>query len=138
MQFNSLIPELESSNFEKSRDFYLNILGFKVEYERPEKKFLFLSLQESQLMIEEQNGHWDTGPLERPYGRGVNFQINIDNIDPLLKSLSQHNYPLFKEPAEHWRRKGEVEVGAREFLVQDPDGYLLRFAQSLGERAIKA
>ncbi len=25
-------------------------------------------------------------------------------------------------------------TGARQFLVQDPDGYLLRFFQSLGQR----
>jgi hypothetical protein len=43
-------------------------------------------------------------------------------------------YPLFAEPAEHWDRQGQILLGRREFLVMDPDGYLLRFAQSLGER----
>ncbi len=30
----------------------------------------------------------------------------------------------------------DVEVGQREFIVQDPDGYLVRLVQRLGERAV--
>lgn len=56
MKFNSLIPELSVSNIEKSKDFYVNILGFKVEYEREEDKFAFLSLGDAQIMVEEVNG----------------------------------------------------------------------------------
>ena len=33
-------------------------------------------------------------------------------------------------------RSGEMEVGQLELIVQDPDGYLLRLAQALGERPI--
>ena len=43
---------------------------------------------------------------------------------------------LFADPAEHWYRQGQILLGRREFLVMDPDGYLLRFAQSLGERPL--
>lgn len=31
-------------------------------------------------------------------------------------------------------RGNNVEIGAREFLPQDPDGYLLRFSARIGER----
>jgi hypothetical protein len=31
---------------------------------------------------------------------------------------------------------GEAEVGYQQFLVQDPDGYLLRFGESLGLRPL--
>ncbi|WP_244876994.1 VOC family protein [Acidocella facilis] len=37
-------------------------------------------------------------------------------------------------PEEAWYRAGEVEVGQRQFLVMDPDGYLLRLAEDIGER----
>lgn len=35
-----------------------------------------------------------------------------------------------------WRNGSEASGAgsSREFLVQDPDGYLLRFSQSLGQR----
>ena len=68
MKFNSLIPELSVSNIEVSRKFYLNI-GFKIKYERPEDKFIFLELENNQIMIEEINENWNTGKLEYPFGR---------------------------------------------------------------------
>jgi catechol 2,3-dioxygenase-like lactoylglutathione lyase family enzyme len=58
MKFNVMIPGLTVSNIELSKQFYIEILGFKLEYERIEDKFAFLSLGEAQLMIEEVNGHW--------------------------------------------------------------------------------
>ncbi|UTH14049.1 VOC family protein [Macrococcus equipercicus] len=53
MKFNTLIPELEVLNIEASKNFYIEVLGFKLEYERKEDKFVFLSKDGSQLMLEE-------------------------------------------------------------------------------------
>jgi catechol 2,3-dioxygenase-like lactoylglutathione lyase family enzyme len=136
MRFNSLIPEISVSNFQESLDFYTKVLGFKVEYDRPEKKFAMLSFEGSQMMINQHNGVWETGKMEYPLGRGVNFQIECKNIDLLVESLKKQNYNLFREIEENWYRNGKKELGNREFLVQDPDGYLLRFAMDLGERNI--
>lgn len=33
-----------------------------------------------------------------------------------------------------WYRSDAIEVGVRQFLVQDPDGYLLRFSAWVGDR----
>lgn len=134
MQFNKLIPELSVSDIEKSRRFYADVLGFKAEYERKEQKFIFLSFQGSQLMIEEINEEWKTGKLEHPFGRGINFQIEADDINPILESLKKNSYPVKHEPKERWYKvKGKLH-GQKEFLVMDPDGYLLRFAQDLGTK----
>jgi len=138
MKSNSLIPELIVSNFEKSISFYTKILGFKVEYDRPEKKFAMLSFQGSQIMLNERNGWWETGKMGYPLGRGVNFQIEVDNVEPIVKALKDNNVSIYQKPEENWYRKENKEVGNKEFLVQDPDGYLLRFAQDLGERPIKS
>ena len=137
MKFNKLIPELNVSNLEKSLDFYTKILGFKIEYQREESKFAFLSFQGSQIMIEETNEHWKTGELEHPYGRGVNFQIAVEDIGPLVESLKKNNHPLKVEPEENWYRKDRALVGNKEFLVMDPDGYLLRFVEDLGEKPVE-
>ncbi len=137
MQYEpSLVPELIVFDFQKSLDFYTKVLGFKIEYDRPEKKFALLSFENSQIMINEYNGTWETGKLEYPLGRGVNFQIECSNVDLLVSQLRKNNYKLFQEIEENWYRKNKKEVGNREFLVQDLDGYLLRFAQDLGERDI--
>ena len=45
MRFNSLIPELSVRNIEKSKNFYINILGFKLEYERIKDKFAFFIIR---------------------------------------------------------------------------------------------
>ena len=134
MNFNALIPELSVSHFEKSLSFYTEVLKFRVEFQRPEHHFAFLSCQGCQLMIEQGNAAWKTGTLEYPYGRGINLAMLVETLDVLLQSLQEHHYALFAEPAEHWYRQGHILLGRREFLVMDPDGYLLRFAQSLGER----
>jgi len=138
MEFNRLIPELAVSDFSDSLRFYKEILGFKVEYDRPECRFAFISLQGSQLMIEQDNGNWHTGNLEKPYGRGINLQIEVEEISPLLESLKEHGYKIFLGPMDNWYRKGDQLLGCREFLVQDPDGYLLRFSEYLGSRPADA
>ena len=38
------------------------------------------------------------------------------------------------EIEENWYRQGNRLLGNKEFLVQDPDGYLLRFSEDLGEK----
>jgi catechol 2,3-dioxygenase-like lactoylglutathione lyase family enzyme len=137
MQFNQLVPELSVSNLPRSRAFYVDILGFKVEYERPANKFIYLSLQDAQIMIEETNGHWATGELEPPYGRGINFQFTVGNVNALIESLRANGIPLFHPLTESWYRGGDTLYGLNEFLVQDPDGYLLRFAQDIGSKPAK-
>lgn len=133
-KFNGLIPEMSVSNIEKSLHFYLSILLFKLEYERKEDKFALISLNNSQIMIEEINGYWETGELSYPFGRGINFQIEVDNIDELYENIKKHDYPIKIDIEENWYRADDKLVGQKEFLVMDPDGYLLRFAQDLGER----
>jgi len=135
MRFNKLVPELSVSNLKKSLEFYTR-LGFKIEYERKESKFVFLSFQGSQIMLEEVNSHWKTGELEHPFGRGINFQIQVKDIKPLLDALEQVKHPLKVKPKDNWYRQGKSLLGCREFLVMDPDGYLLRFSQDLGKKRL--
>jgi catechol 2,3-dioxygenase-like lactoylglutathione lyase family enzyme len=134
MQFNALVPEFSVSDITRSRAFYVDTLGFKIEYERPEAKFIYLNREGAQLMIEETNEHWATGKLEHPYGRGINFQFHADDVTTLIKSLEAKDIPLFRPLKESWYRDGDTLYGVKEFLVQDPDGYLLRFAQEIGSK----
>lgn len=137
-KFNALIPEFSVSDFEKSLHYYVNLLGFKIEFSRTEKKFAFLSLNDIQIMIEQTNENWKTGAaLEHPYGRGINFLIEVEDIAAILKRLEMKNYPIFVEPEENWYRVDDIYYGSKEFLVLDPDGYLLRFAEDLGTKEIQ-
>jgi len=129
-----LVPELEVSDFRKSLDFYVRVLGFSVLYDRPERPFAYLGLDAAHIMIET-GGTWITGALEPPLGRGMNLQIAVSEISLIATRLTQAEWPLFREIEDVWYRRGNEFVGARELVVQDPDGYLLRFSESLGTRS---
>ncbi len=131
MKFNALVPELTVTEIERSKWFYIELLGFQLEYERSNDKFAFLSINNAQIMIEQMNGHWETGLLEYPLGRGVNFQIIVEDIQPIVNRLNQHAISLFREPFVSEYTTGETLIKEIEFLVQDPDGYLLRFSQEV-------
>ncbi|MEM5521223.1 hypothetical protein [Sulfitobacter sp. AS59] len=53
-----------------------------------------------------------------------------------MSSLTASEIPLFRDPETAWYRIGTVERGVIEFLVQDQDGYLLRFSQLIGDRPV--
>jgi catechol 2,3-dioxygenase-like lactoylglutathione lyase family enzyme len=125
--FARLVPEFDVFDLERSKSFWCDILGFQIAYQRPENLFMYIELQGAQVMLNQRNGNWETGPLERPLGRGINFQIFVD-------ALKQHKWALFRECHDAWYRIAGEERGNRQFLVQDPDGYLLRFAEDLGKR----
>ena len=128
MKFNPLIPELTVDDIGRTKDFYINVLGFKIEYERPEDKFAFLSLYENQIMFEQVNGHWSVGELEHPYGRGINFEMAVPDAEALYQRVLDMGIQPFRQLNENRYRNGEEIIVQHEFLVQDPDGYLLRFA----------
>jgi hypothetical protein len=65
-------------------------------------------------------------------GRGINFQIFVDSVSPLLDALNRHNWALFRECHDAWYRIAGEERGNRQFLVQDPDGYLIRWRRIWG------
>ena len=132
--FSAMTPELTVQDIDASLRFWCDLLGFVVAYDRPAARFAYLARGSAHIMLRQRNGRWDTGVLERPYGRGVNFQITVDNLGPILTALDAVRWPLFEEPSEAWYRTGSVEGGQRECLVQDPDGYLVRLAENLGQR----
>ena len=137
MYFNKMIPELSVTNLEKSIRFYKTV-GFKIEYERPENKFAFLSLREIQFMLQEitNNDKWELAPLTYPFGNGINFQLEVENVDKIYNDLKENNYNIAFEIEENWYRQDNKLLGNKEFLIQDPDGDLLRFFEDLGEKEI--
>lgn len=126
MKFNSLIPELSVTSIEKSKEFYKK-LGFEIIYERKKDKFAFIQLEENQIMIEEINENWNTGKLEYPYGRGINISMSIKNVEDYYKKLKEKGLPFYKEiMINKYEVNGKVYDDI-ELLIQDVDGYLLRF-----------
>ena len=136
MYWNKIIPELSVTNLENSLNFYKTV-GFKIEYDRPENKFAFISLGQIQFMLQEidENDKWNVAPLSYPFGNGINFQLEVDNLDLIYNNLKNIGYKIAFDIEENWYRQDDKLLGNKEFLVQDPDGYLLRFFEDLGERS---
>lgn len=136
-----VVPELDVSNLGHSLEIYLNTLGFTCRVSRPEEKFAYLMRGEVHLMLEEAAGpgrRFHTAPLEFPYGRGMNLQIEIPDVDDLYRKVCESELTVIIPLEERWYRQGGIEAGNRQFVVADPDGYLLRFFSDLGERPCSA
>lgn len=140
MRTNALVPELAVSDWQRSRAFYCGLVGFEVAYERPEEGFSFLTLGTAQLMIDQigigRTFEIKDAPLERPFGRGLNLQILVPQVAPILKRLESAGVRPHLPLEEKWYRRDDHEVGNRQFVVADPDGYLLRLFEDLGERPV--
>ena len=137
LEFNKNIPELSVTNLENSLNFY-KTAGFKVKYDRLENKFAFISLGEIQFMLQEitKNNKWDIAPLTYPFGNGINFQLEVENLDAIYNNFKNSNYKITFDIEENWYRQDNKLLGNKEFLIQDPDGYLLRFSEDLGEKEV--
>ena len=113
MEWVKLVPELLCSDTARSIAFYRDVLGFKILYERPEEGFAYMDLDGASIMLERESDYWFTGKLERPYGRGVNFEIGVDDVDALCRRVKAADVTLFREIEERWYRRDDQEVGNR-------------------------
>ena len=127
MDFNNLIPELSVFDILQTKNFYEE-LGFKIEYERQKEKFIFMSFQDSQFMFEQIHDEgWNTGELTYPLGRGINFSIAVDDIENLYTLVKSKKLEIYKKLTKSVYLVNGIEEIQMEFLIQDPNGYLLRF-----------
>ena len=139
VKWNQMIPEFDVINLKETLHFYIDLIGFELMYERREDKFAFIQLENIQIMLQElcEDNKWETGKLEYPFGRGVNFQLDVKNIEQIYTRLKNNNYDIFVDMEEHWYRKDSLMLGCKEFLVKDPNGFLLRFSEDLESKVIE-
>ena len=128
---SELTPELGVTDLSRSLAFYRDILGFSVAYARPEEGFASLRYDGCALMLDQigVGRTWATAALEFPLGRGLNLQCMVGDIAPLLDRLHRAGISLYMPVETRTYRVGDREVAQRQFCVQDPDGYLLRFCE---------
>ncbi|HEY2047901.1 MAG TPA: VOC family protein [Caulobacteraceae bacterium] len=127
------------SSLAASLAFYVEVIGFSIAYERPAEMFAYLVRDDVHLMLEEADGpgrRFRTAPLERPFGRGINLQIRVRAISELHARVLATGRALLIPLEERWYRRGGVEVGHRQFVIPDPDGYILRFFEDVGSRSV--
>ncbi|MGH6923124.1 MAG: bleomycin resistance protein [Propylenella sp.] len=136
-----LVPELDVADLERSLAVYVEVFGFRCHARRPEEGFAYLIREGVHLMLEAAAGpgrRFHTAPLEFPLGRGMNLQIQVADVDALYADVQRSNLTICIALEERWYRQNQTELGARQFVVADPDGYLLRFFSDLGARPATA
>ena len=145
-----LTPELYVSDIERSLAFYVGALGFTIRFQRPEEGFAAIDFEGACFMLDQttrfdaassvadfaQLRKWNTGPLEHPFGRGVNFLIHASDCLGLYEKVRASGHPIKLPMEEKFYRVKEEMVGVRQFMVMDPDGFLLRFDQIFEKRPV--
>lgn len=136
---HGLVPELWCSDFPESLRFYTEVLGFSVTQRRGDDYHAYLELGDAQLMIAhwKQDGTWEPAPLTRPFGRGVNFFIIVEDVRALHDRILSSGVKPFVDLHTHWYWRTDQMDERTEFGVLDPDGYLLRFSQIQSQRAVE-
>jgi uncharacterized glyoxalase superfamily protein PhnB len=131
-----LTPELYCSNIKTSLSFYIEILGFNIQYQRKEDKFAMIERQGARIMLEEideKNRTWLAGKLEAPFGRGMNLEIKTNKIDALYEHAQKAGASIFLPIEEKRYRAHDFLLVNLQFVVLDPDGYMLRFSENINE-----
>ncbi|TVR26654.1 MAG: VOC family protein [Ilumatobacter sp.] len=144
-----LVPELDVVDVARSLRFYVEVLGFRVLFERDIERFVYLERDDVEVMLQDAAGpgrRFRTAPLDPPFGRGVNFQLRVDDVDEVHRRAMDGGAEIVIPMEERWYQvdvaaaggrwptTGPTEAGNRQFVVADPDGYLWRPFRDLGTR----
>ena len=87
-----LVPELDVTALATSLRFYAEVLEFRILFERHAERFAYLERDGVELMIQEAAGpgrRFRTARLELPFGRGVNFQLRVEDVDASVLAHGQ-------------------------------------------------
>jgi catechol 2,3-dioxygenase-like lactoylglutathione lyase family enzyme len=136
-KWSALIAEMMVSDYTRTLAFWTGPMGFDVAYTRPAQHLACLVHPDgAQIMIYQRDGYWETGPMEPPFGRGMVVQVYVADVDAVAARVAAAGTPFYVPLREKWRDWGDRLGGQREFLVQDPDGYLVMVVQRIGERPL--
>ncbi len=140
-QINPLVPELWCTDLDASIAFYTETLGFEIVQRRARDPHAYLALEGGQIMLAHWtfDGSWEPwfpAPIERPLGRGINFQFLVADVAGLHDRVVATGVEPFMalHTATIWRTDRMDDRA--QFMVLDPDGYLLRFVQVLSHRPV--
>jgi catechol 2,3-dioxygenase-like lactoylglutathione lyase family enzyme len=141
-KINSLVPELAVTDFDRSLKFYTEFLLFEIAQRRRTDPHAYLAFQGSQIMISpaehnwEERDSWETAALERPFGRGINFQFFVSGVEELYNRVSTAQWPIFLKLHTKWYWRSDRMDRRTQFGIMDPDGYFLRFSEVFDYRDV--
>jgi len=115
---------LACKDLDKAVKFYKEQLGFRAVKEESEADFVTLEFADNSIMLEKDKLFKDALPqlkeeLSRnKYGVGLTIFIHVDDADRRYRDIKAKGVEIIsKIETKPW--------GAREFVIKDPEGYLL-------------
>src|SRR5579859_401344 len=112
------IPVLRMFDVAKAREFYIDYLGFKVEFEHRfhDNAPLFMGISRDGVMLYLSEHHGDGSP-------GVHVIVDTTGVDDLLDELKAKHYRYMNPGIQ------DQEWGTRELGVVDPSGNKIYFSE---------
>ncbi len=117
MTLGSVIPMLRIFDEDKAKEFYIDYLGFEIEFEhRFEDGFpLYMGIVRDGCVLHLTEHHGDSCP-------GSAIRVAADDIDSFHKELTAKDYAFYKPEVV------DTPFGTRDMLVIDPFGNRLTFS----------
>lgn len=110
---------LITDNFERSKKFYTEVLGFSIDHEVPEDEYIQFKLENTILAVfsrKEMLKVLDKKYLSKPGGALYTFS-EVEDVDQTIKDLKAKGVNIIKEPKDQpW--------GQRTAYFTDPDGHI--------------
>ena len=134
MKLTDVTPNLIVADMDRSTSFYRDVLGFSIVTTVPEAPpFVFAWMQRDgvNVFLNSLEGMEDdvTGLASRPIGGTATMFFTLERndaggIDEFFKEISSRATVVMGLKDQFY--------GMREFGVEDPDGYIILFAQRIG------
>jgi len=129
MTWTKLTPNLMVDDMRQTLDFYQNILGFELAATVPDKppyNWVMLGRDEVQIMFQTRESLGEEIPAleSTPLGGALSLYVRVRDIDALYERV-QGNAKIVLGMRDAF-------YGMREFALQDPNGFVLMFAQPKG------
>lgn len=121
MNLSAAIPVLRIFSVEKAKEFYLDFLGFTLDWEHRfgEDFPLYMQVHRSGLTLHLSEHHGDATP-------GSTVFVPVDDIDALCRDLQSRPYTYAKPAVE------TVDWG-KQMQLTDPFANRLRFCEQRGD-----
>ena len=125
-ELKKLTPNLVVSNVERSLTFYRDVLGFQVTATVPDASpYLFASLQSGpvEIFLNAPEPAFAEYPAfkDRAIGGTLTLYVEVHGIRSLYETL-RSRVPIVTAIEKKF-------YGVTEFVIQDPDGYLITFGE---------
>ena len=118
IQFQSIVPTIRIFSVEKAREFYIDYLGYKVDWEHrfDDNAPLLMQVSRGGIVLRLSEHHGDGSP-------GTHVTIEMSGIDELHDELTAKKYRYFRPSVE------DMPWNARVMVVYDPFGNRVYFSE---------